>query len=224
MMLAVSFASGQVVEQPLEAVAAAAVELADVEGAAAAEEDPARLEVVGAEVDERADGALLADDRGDQRLVDAVLQRDDEAVAGEPGGHGGERGLRVLRFDGEQHRLQLVGELVGRDGPHLGGELVDRPFDLQAALVDRGDVLRVGVAEEHALAAAGELRAHGAADRAGADDHVVGQRAETGCSKVEMISCSARSRISRSARSAAAPSQAWTASCRCRCCSSEPRA
>ena len=79
---------GQVVEQPLEAVAAAAVELADVERAAAAEEDPARLEVVGAEVDERADGALLADDRGDQRLVDAVLQRDDEAVAGEPRGHG----------------------------------------------------------------------------------------------------------------------------------------
>ena len=53
----------QVAEQPLEPVAAAPVELADVERATSADEDAARLEVVGAEVDERADGALLADER-----------------------------------------------------------------------------------------------------------------------------------------------------------------
>ena len=60
-MFAVSFASGQVAHELLEPLAAAAVELADVERAAAADEDPARLEVVGAEVHERAHRPLGPD-------------------------------------------------------------------------------------------------------------------------------------------------------------------
>ena len=83
-MFCVSFASGRSREQPLEAVGAAPVELAHVQRAPAADEDAARIEVVGAEVDERADRPLLADDRGDQRLVDTVLKRDDEPVGREP--------------------------------------------------------------------------------------------------------------------------------------------
>ena len=63
----------------------APVELADVR---ARPRPPTKIrpgrEVVGAEVDERADRPLLAHGRGDQRLVDAVLQRDDEAVGREP--------------------------------------------------------------------------------------------------------------------------------------------
>ena len=214
----------QVAKQLLEPVGAAPVELADVEGAAAAEEDAARLQVVGAEVDERPDRALRAEERGDQRLVDAVLQRDDEAVRGEARRDRAEGVLGVLGLDGEQHGAEPVGQLVGRDRPRLDRELLDRALDAQAVRVDRRDVGGVGVAEEHAPAAAQELGSHGAADRAGADDHVVGQRAATGCSKVTTISCRARSRISRSARSAASPSPAWTAAWRWRCCSSEPRA
>ena len=55
------------------------VELAHHDRAAAAVVDDARLEVVGAEVDERADRALLAGDLGDGQLVQAVLRRDDAA-------------------------------------------------------------------------------------------------------------------------------------------------
>ena len=65
---------GEVGEQTVDARARPSVELADVERTAAADEDPPGRQVVGAEVHERADGALLADDRRDQRLVHAVLQ------------------------------------------------------------------------------------------------------------------------------------------------------
>ena len=51
----------EVAHEPCDALAFAAVELADVERALAADEDPARREVVGAEVHERADRPLLAD-------------------------------------------------------------------------------------------------------------------------------------------------------------------
>ena len=58
---------------------------ADHHGAAAAVEDHAGLEVVGAEVDERADGARLADDVGDGQLVEPVLRRDHAAGGGQMG-------------------------------------------------------------------------------------------------------------------------------------------
>ncbi len=59
------------------------VDLADEEGAFAAEEDSPGADIVGAEVDERAHRALRADGVGDEWLVDAVLQRDDESVVGQ---------------------------------------------------------------------------------------------------------------------------------------------
>ncbi len=129
----------QVAQQLLEPLAAAAVELADVERAAAADEDPARLEVVGAEVHERADRALRADAAGDLRLVDPVLQRDDEAVGREPRRDRRERGVRVLRLDREQHRLQPVGQLVRATRPAPStvnvstGPSIASPFALIAA-------------------------------------------------------------------------------------------
>ena len=61
--------------------------------------------------------------------------------------------LGVLRLDGEQHGAEPVGQLVGRDRPCLDRELLDRALDAQAVGVDRRDVVGVGVAEEHALAA-----------------------------------------------------------------------
>src|SRR5262249_19176601 len=103
---------GKVVDEARDALALATVELTDVERALAADKDPAGREVVSPEVDERADGPLLADPRCDGRLVDAVLQRRDEAVGGEPshdgiGGRGG-----VLRVDGEEDGVQIVRQLV----------------------------------------------------------------------------------------------------------------
>ena len=214
-MFAVSFASGRSRTQLVEPPARAAVELADVERAAAADEDPARLEVVGAEVHERAYRPLGPDPAGDLRLVDPVLERDDEAVGREPRRDRRERGVRVLRLDREQHRVQLAGELLGRHGLRCDGERLDRPFDREPARVDRGDVVGIGVAEEHRVAVAREARADRPADRTSADDDVVGHAT---CSNVATISFSARSRIRRSARSAAAPSPIRTASCSVSCC------
>src|SRR5439155_829398 len=50
--------------------------LADHDRAAAAIEDGAGLQIVGAEVHERPDGPRLADDLGDGQLVEPVLRRD----------------------------------------------------------------------------------------------------------------------------------------------------
>ena len=132
-MLAVSFASGRSASSRSTRSLAPAVELADVERAAAADEDPARRQVVGAEVDERADGALLADDRGDQRLVDAVLQRDDEAVRREP-----RRDRRRARppvccdLTASSTAPRSSGSSSGETARRLDGELLDRPLDRAA--------------------------------------------------------------------------------------------
>ena len=106
----------QVTHEPRDPLALAAVELADVERALAADEDAARRQVVRAEVHERADRPLLADPRGDHRLVDAVLERDDEAVRREAGRDRVERRAGVLALHGEQDGAEPVGQL-GRQRP-----------------------------------------------------------------------------------------------------------
>ena len=68
----------------LDALTRPAVDLADVEGALSAEEDPPGTDVVRPEVGEGAHRALSADGLGDGRFVDAVLERDDEPLVGEP--------------------------------------------------------------------------------------------------------------------------------------------
>ena len=60
----------------------ASVDLADDHRAAAAVVNHPRLEVVGAEVDERADRARGADDLRDGELVEPVLRRHDAAAGG----------------------------------------------------------------------------------------------------------------------------------------------
>ena len=70
----------QVGDQPLDPLARPAVELAQVQRTATADEDPPRREPIGAEVDEGTDRPLRADDGCDQGRVEAVLERDDEAV------------------------------------------------------------------------------------------------------------------------------------------------
>lgn len=60
-----------------------AVDLSDDHGAAAAVVNDPGLEVVGAEVDERANGPRVADDLRHRQLVQAVLGGDHGAVVGE---------------------------------------------------------------------------------------------------------------------------------------------
>ncbi len=60
-----------------------AVEFADDDRAVTAIVHHARLQIVGAEIDEAADDMLLADNVGDDVLIEAVLGRDDVAVSGE---------------------------------------------------------------------------------------------------------------------------------------------
>ena len=91
----------EVAYEPFDALAPAAVDLPEVEGAVASEEDPSRSDAVRAEVDEGAHRALGADGLGDGRFVKAVLERDDEPLVGEPRSDRRKSRLRVVRLDGE---------------------------------------------------------------------------------------------------------------------------
>ena len=164
---------GEVADEARDALALAAVELADVERAPAADKDAARREVVRPEVDEGADCPPLADARRDRGLVDAVLQREDEAVTRESRRDRIEGCFGVLRLHREEDGVQPVRQLVGRDRLRVRGELLDRPFDRQALLVDRGNMLGVRVAEQDVVPVACEPRSDRAADRTRAHDHVL---------------------------------------------------
>jgi hypothetical protein len=164
---------GQVLQEALEPRAAPPVELSDVERAAAAEEDPSWLEVVRAEVDERAHRAVAADDRRDQRLVDPVLERDDEAIGSEARPHCLERLLRVLRLHREEDGPERVRQVVRQRCRDVHRELIDRPLDPQPTLVDRLHVLAICVAEQDRAAAPGQTRADRPADRSGTHDDVI---------------------------------------------------
>ena len=83
-------------------------QLAEDDGAAAAVEDAPGFQVVGAKVDEGADGVLLADDIGDQQFVEAILDRDDIAVGGQVRGEAAHGGFRVLCLDAEQDGAVLA--------------------------------------------------------------------------------------------------------------------
>ncbi len=159
--------------ESLDAPARPTVDLADVEGALAAEEDPPGADVVRAEVDEGADRALRADGLGDGRFVKAVLQGDDEPLVGEPRSDRRKSRLRVVRLDGEQADVEGVGQILRQDRRRSHRELLDRSLDPQPVPVDRLDVVAVGIAKEHLVAVARKPGADGAADRSRSDHHVL---------------------------------------------------
>ena len=163
----------QVADESGDPLALAAVELADVERTLAADEDAARREIVGPEVHEGADGPFLADPARDHGLVDAVLEGDDEAVRCKTRLDRVERGAGVLALHREQYGAEPVRQLAGRDGRHANGELLDRPFDREPALVDGRDVLGIGVAQQHVVPVAREPRADRPTDRSGSHDDVL---------------------------------------------------
>ncbi len=119
--------------------------LADLHGPTAAVKDYPRLQVVGAEVHERADGPRLAGEGGNGQLVEPVLRRDHAPGGGQVGEQraGGSRG--VLRLGREDDGVPRAGQAVGRSGGQTGRELGDRAGDAEAVRVDRINVVGYGV-------------------------------------------------------------------------------
>ena len=164
---------GDVGHKPPHPLGRAAVQLADHERRAVASQDDTRLDQIGAEVDEGADGAALPHGIGDLRLVDPVLERHDEPVRREARRHRPHRLLSVMRLHRQQDGVKLRGQGVRRHGRDAGRELLDRAVDPQAAAVDGGDMVRVAVAQEHGMPVTDEACADRAANGARADHDVV---------------------------------------------------
>src|SRR3954468_1814273 len=95
-----------------ESFCAAAVEFADHDRAAATEVNDAGCHHIGAEVDERAQGALGAGHVGDDELVESVLQRHDDAAGREVTLDVTTGALRVERLDAQEHRIPRAREFV----------------------------------------------------------------------------------------------------------------
>ena len=172
-MLSVASRVLEVAHEPLDPLARPAVDLAEVEGAVASEEDPPRSDAVRAEVDEGAHSALGADGLGDGRFVDAVLEGDDEPLVGEPRSDRRKSRLRVVRLDGEQADGEAVGQILRQDRRRSHRELLDRSLDRQPVPVDGLDVVAVGIAKKHFVAVARKPGADGTADRSRSDHHVL---------------------------------------------------
>ena len=181
------------------------VDLAQDHGAAPAVGDDARLEVIGAEIDETADRALGPDRGRDDGLVQPVLGRDDEAVLRHVRGER-QHGLGgVVRLDREDAAAEAARHRVRRHGFGLDMGRLHRPRDRQAAARDGGDMGLVPVDEDHRLAGPHEGRPERAADRArapdedrirGAHDHGPSSSARvsaTATSQIASISASGRS-------------------------------
>jgi hypothetical protein len=130
----------------------------------------AGLQVVGAEVDEPGHHPVGAHLGGDRVGVQTVLQGEHVAVVGEPVAQQ-RRGRRCgVGLDRDDRPADDRREVLGADRLRRDGELLDRAGDRQPAAVDRGDVLGVGVAQQHLVPAADQVRRDGAPDGPGADD------------------------------------------------------
>src|SRR5271163_262328 len=97
--------------QALDARGAAPIELAQHDSTAARILHHARREIVGAEIDEGADGALLAELGRDHLLVEAVLQGYHAAVLGDEGRQSLDRRRRIRRLGAKKDRVELAREI-----------------------------------------------------------------------------------------------------------------
>jgi hypothetical protein len=112
----------------------------------------------------------------DRRRVKAIVvsdMRDDEAFRREARAIVSSAVSVCCDFTARRTAPRESGSSSGGTARRSASELLDRPFDRQPALVDRGDVLTVVVAEEHLLAVAGEPGADRSADRTRSDDDVL---------------------------------------------------
>jgi hypothetical protein len=130
-------------------------------------QDASRRLPVGSPVDQAAHGAPRAHRRGDQLLVETVLQGDDGPVQRQAGGQDLEGSGRVLRLDGEEHQLEAGAESPGRDGANGDGDGALARLDRETAGVHGLDVVLGLVHEEDVVAGLSEAGAGDAADGAG---------------------------------------------------------
>jgi hypothetical protein len=121
-----------------------------------------------------ADHAPPADDAGDPLLVDAVLERDDEAAGNEvlADQRGGPD--RVVRLGADERDVDRVfGEaldLVEVQRLRMDQVLALGAFELEPVLLDRVDVLGPGIDERDILPRPSKVAADVAADGAGAHE------------------------------------------------------
>ncbi len=149
---------------------AAAIELADAEGADVALHDAPRCHDVRAKVDERRDDPVTADCLDEGVGGETVLHGQHVAVGDEPGAKQlcGSPGVQAL--DSHDGVRDAVGQILGGDRVRGHSELVDRAFDDETVFADGGDVCLVGVAQSDVVAGADHVGAQRSADRARADD------------------------------------------------------
>src|ERR1700716_91672 len=69
--------------------------------------------------------------------------------------------------------INRAGELIRRHRRDLDHELVDRSIDLETIFVDLGHMVGIDIAEQNVMPAAGHMRADGAANGPGTDNHEV---------------------------------------------------
>ena len=147
------------------------VEFADAKGADVSLDDQPGREVVGSEVHEADHQVLLPHGIAQDVVGESVLQRDDGRAGVQPAAQLGRRRGRVVGLHRDQHDAgEPFGQILGGDGRRVHGEILDRTGDVQPAVVDRCDMIAVGITEQHVVPGAPQVCAHGPTDGTGADD------------------------------------------------------
>ena len=183
------------------AVAHAPVEFPHSYGGAVAEEDAARLQPVGAVVDETAHRVLGPDARGDDLFVEPVLGRDDIAARREMGGKHLQSGGGVVRLHAEENAVVLASQFVRRAGREDLSKCFDRAFNAQSAAAHGFDMLFHDIDHMHDMTRAGEIGAEDAADGTGAPDQDRGlahAQSPSSCARVSRTAISHRRSVSAS--------------------------
>ena len=137
-----------------------AVQFAQHHGAAIAEHDLAWCHPIRAEVDERADCAITADDALDDQFVEAVLQRQHIAVLCQMRCQGACGRLGVLRLHREEDALPGAAHFIWRERGRGNGELLHRAGDAQSVGANCRDMLGHDVDKRDVVAGAFQPRAH----------------------------------------------------------------
>ncbi len=161
---------GQRFRQFPHPVAAAAPGLPDAEGPDVALHDQPGLEPVRAEVDEADHDPFRADGRCQGARGQAVLKADNVTAGSETPLEQLCRRGGVVALHGHRRPWQRCGKIVWQHGPCPHREVLDRPADGEAPLVDRLDVRSVGVTEQDVVAVPDHVGADRAADRTGPDN------------------------------------------------------
>ena len=150
-----------------------AVQVAEVEVAANVGLDMARADFAAAHADRHPESAVGADFFLQQRRIDAVLHRHQQAVGSEMGQHGVQSVGRIVGSHGDKAGVELAAnliKLVGISDLDLDIERAVGDVDMQAFLANRADMFFVDVDESDIRAGAGQPAADDAANGAGADD------------------------------------------------------